>query len=125
MPASCPRGCSDSRRACARHPQRRRTGPGRAALARHLSAPAGHERGDGDPPLRLWDALTFTNDELHAKLEADLGADDGGIDYLPFSNVEQSVRDDVSFLKDSALIAGDVPIRGFLDENTGRLTEIS
>jgi len=35
------------------------------------------------------------------------------------------VRDDVSFLKDSALIAGDVPIRGFLDENTGRLTEIS
>lgn len=70
--------------------------------------------------------LTFANEELHAKLRQDLGADDGGIDYLPFSDVEQSVRDDVRLLRESPLIGDDVVIRGFVyDESDGRLTELS
>lgn len=69
--------------------------------------------------------LTFSNDDLHAKVSQDLGADDGGRDYLPFSDVEQSVRDDVAVLKSSPLVADDVLIRGFVyDEGTGGLTEV-
>jgi carbonic anhydrase len=70
--------------------------------------------------------LTFANDDLHAKVREDLGADDGGIDYLPFSDVEQSVRDDVSFLQSSPLVPDDVLIRGFVyNEKDGQLTEVS
>ena len=70
--------------------------------------------------------LTFSNDDLHAKVHEDLGADDGGIDYLPFSDVRQSVRDDVALLRESPLIGDDVAIRGFVyDESTGRLEEVS
>lgn len=70
--------------------------------------------------------LTFSNDDLHAKVREDLGADDGGVDYLPFSDVSQSVRDDVALLRESPLIGDDVTIRGFVyDESTGRLAEVS
>lgn len=70
--------------------------------------------------------LSFTNDQLRAKVKADLGADDGGTDYLPFSDVKQSVRDDLEILRSSALIADDVLIRGFVyDEKTGRVTEVA
>lgn len=70
--------------------------------------------------------LTFTNDELRAKVRDDLGADDAGIDYLPFSDVEQSVRDDLDYLRKSSLIADDSLIRGFVyDEKTGRVTEVA
>lgn len=69
--------------------------------------------------------LTFTNGQLRAKVERDLGTDDGGIDYLPFSDIEQSVRDDIELLRASPLIAGDVLIRGFVyDETNGRLAEV-
>jgi carbonic anhydrase len=70
--------------------------------------------------------LTFANDDLHSKVQEDLGADDGGIDYLPFADVEQSVRDDVDLLRNSALVPDDILIRGFVyDEKDGRLTEVS
>jgi carbonic anhydrase len=70
--------------------------------------------------------LTFANDDLHSKVREDLGADDGGIDYLPFADVEQSVRDDVDLLRNSALVPDDILIRGFVyDEKDGRLTEVS
>ncbi|MGI8411058.1 MAG: beta-class carbonic anhydrase [Solirubrobacteraceae bacterium] len=70
--------------------------------------------------------LSFTSDQLSAKVKEDLGADDGGIDYLPFSEVTQSVRDDVEYLRKSPLIADDVLITGFVyDEQTGGLTEVS
>ncbi|MGI8430522.1 MAG: beta-class carbonic anhydrase [Solirubrobacteraceae bacterium] len=70
--------------------------------------------------------LSFSNDQLRAKIKEDLGADDAGIDYLPFSDVEQSVRDDLEILRRSSLIADDVLIRGFgYDEQTGRVTEVA
>jgi carbonic anhydrase len=70
--------------------------------------------------------LTFTNPVLHAKVKQDLGADSTGIDFLPFSNVEESVREDVEFLQSSPLIPRDVPIRGFVyDVRTGRLSEVA
>jgi carbonic anhydrase len=70
--------------------------------------------------------LTFTNPVLHAKVKQDLGADSTAIDFLPFSDVEESVREDVEFLLSSPLIAREVPVRGFIyDVRTGRLNEVA
>jgi carbonic anhydrase len=69
--------------------------------------------------------LTFTNPELHARVKQDLGADSSDIDFLPFSDVEESVREDVAFLLSSPMIPGDVLIRGFVyDVHSGRLDEV-
>ncbi|KAF9533686.1 carbonic anhydrase [Crepidotus variabilis] len=61
--------------------------------------------------------LIFTNTELRNKIKQDLGTSAadaaGAVDFLPFPDVDQSVRDDVKFLKDSPLIM-DVPIQGWV-----------
>jgi carbonic anhydrase len=70
--------------------------------------------------------LTFSNDDLYAKVQEDLGADASDIDFLPFPDLEQSVRDDVQFLKDSPLIPDDISVRGFVyDVKDGKVTEVS
>jgi len=70
--------------------------------------------------------LSFQNPDLHAKVKEDLGADASDIDFLPFSDLEQSVRDDVEFLKDSPLVPDDVSIRGFVyDVQSGKVTEVN
>jgi carbonic anhydrase len=69
--------------------------------------------------------LTFTNRDLHEKVKRELGADSSDIDFLPFADLEESVREDVAFLSSSPLIPGDVVIRGFVyDVKTGRLNEV-
>jgi carbonic anhydrase len=69
--------------------------------------------------------LTFTNAQLQAKVKQDLGADASHIDFLPFTDVEESVREDVSFLISSPLIPSNVTVRGFVyDVRTGKLTEV-
>jgi carbonic anhydrase len=66
--------------------------------------------------------LGLHDDDVRRKL----GADDGGMEYLGFSDAEGGVRDDVALLRSSPLVADDVTIRGFLyDEDTGRLEEVS
>jgi carbonic anhydrase len=70
-------------------------------------------------------SLTFSNRDLHARVKQDLGADATDIDFLPFSDLEDSVREDVSFLVSSPLIPANVIIRGFIyDVHTGRLKEV-
>jgi carbonic anhydrase len=69
--------------------------------------------------------LTFKNEDLLAQVKHELGADASGIDFLPFSDVEKSVRDDIAALRDSPFMPRDVPIRGFVyDVRTGGLTEV-
>jgi carbonic anhydrase len=69
--------------------------------------------------------LTFTNPDLHAKVKRELGADSSNIDFLPFKDLEESIREDVAFLLSSPLIPADVTIRGFLyDVRTGKLSEV-
>ena len=69
--------------------------------------------------------LTFSNDDLRGKLQTE-GLDASNIDFLPFSNLEQSVRDDVRTIKGSPLIPEDVSVRGFVyDVKTGALQEIA
>ena len=68
--------------------------------------------------------LTFTNDDLVAKIRQDLGADASGNDFLPFGDLEQSVIDDVEAVRSSELIPDDIPVTGAVYEvETGRLRE--
>ena len=71
-------------------------------------------------------SLRFTNQDIHAKIKQDLGADSSHIDFLPFIDLEESVREDVAFLLSSPLISPSVLVRGFIyDVQTGRLKEVT
>ena len=70
--------------------------------------------------------LTFTDDELRDKVRHELGADASHIAFLPFKDLDESVRLDVAYLRASPLIPADVPIRGFVyDVRTGTVREVS
>lgn len=69
--------------------------------------------------------LTFTNEQLRAKLRDELGVDASSVDFLPFSDLEQSVRDDIARLRASPLLLRDVPIHGLIyDVRTGSLRQV-
>lgn len=69
--------------------------------------------------------LTFTNEELQGRLTAGSGADASGIDFLPFSDLAQSVRDDVAAIRNSPFVPEDIPVSGFIyDVRTGRLQPV-
>jgi hypothetical protein len=66
--------------------------------------------------------LTFSDVDLKAKVRKDLDQDVDHIAFLPFGDLEQSVRDDVNFLKKSPLVL-DVPITGYIyDVKSGKVT---
>ena len=69
--------------------------------------------------------LTFSNADLRTKLKQELNANAEHIDFLPFKDLEQSVRDDVATLKASPLIPENVEISGFIyDVKSGRLSPV-
>jgi carbonic anhydrase len=69
--------------------------------------------------------LTFTNRDLRAKVQQDLGRDTGEFDFQPFQDLDASVREDVEFLIASELLDPKTLIRGFVyDVTTGRLREV-
>lgn len=71
-------------------------------------------------------AQSFTNEAFAAQLERDLGVSVHGKDFLPFSDVEESVREDVRKLRESPLIPDDIMISGAVyDVNTGRISEVT
>lgn len=70
-------------------------------------------------------AQSFTNEDFAAQLQQDLGVDVEGQDFLPFTDVEASVREDVDVLRQSPLIPNDVTISGAVyDVDTGRITVV-
>lgn len=70
-------------------------------------------------------AQTFKNKEFTAFLNQELGVDVSGQDFLPFTDVEESVREDVALLRQSPLIPADVEISGAVyDVATGRMTVV-
>jgi len=70
-------------------------------------------------------AQTFTNPEFACHLENVLGVDVKGQDFLPFTDVEESVREDMELLRKSPLIPDDVEISGAVyDVDTGRIHEV-
>lgn len=69
--------------------------------------------------------LTFTNDQLAEIVQEKLGVDVNGRDFLPFPDLDQSVRDDVATLRNSPLISADTPIiGGVYDVHTGQVREV-
>jgi carbonic anhydrase len=69
---------------------------------------------------------TFTNEELQARLTAETGADASGIDFMPYRDDEDSVREDVARIRACPFIPADVPITGFLyDVRAGRLCKVA
>lgn len=70
-------------------------------------------------------AQTFQNEEFQEHLKAELGVDVSGQDFLPFQDVEESVREDMQLLRESPLIPDDVVISGAVyDVDTGRMIEV-
>ena len=69
--------------------------------------------------------VTFDNDTLRGICREQLGADASDIDFLPFTDLEQSVRDDVELIRTSPLIPDDIRVTGFLyDVKTGKLSQV-
>jgi len=66
--------------------------------------------------------LTFSNDDLRTKLADETGADASDIDFLPFGDLEQSVRDDVQTIRESPFLPDDAPVTGYVyDVTDGKL----
>jgi carbonic anhydrase len=69
--------------------------------------------------------LTFDNETLYGIVREQVGADASDIDFLPFSDVEESVREDVDIIRNSPLIPKDIPISGFVyDVRTGKISQV-
>ena len=74
--------------------------------------------------------LTFTNDTIRDQIQRELGSDAAsvaaGLDFQPFSDVEQSVRDDLAVIRSSPLIPAEIPVSGFVyDVRTGKLIPVA
>jgi carbonic anhydrase len=68
--------------------------------------------------------LTFTDAQLRKKLADGLGVDTE-LEFLPFSDVDASVRDDVAAIRKSPLLLRDLPVAGFVyDVKTGKLRQV-
>lgn len=67
-------------------------------------------------------AQTFQNKDFQEHLKRELGVDVSDKDFLPFQDIDESVREDMRLLKDSSLIPDDVVISGAVyDVDTGRM----
>ncbi len=70
--------------------------------------------------------LTFTDADLRAKLRDNLGADADHIAFLPFPDLEASVRADLAVYRGAPIVRQDIPVRGFTyDVHTGALREVA
>jgi len=68
----------------------------------------------------------YTNEQIAEKVADATGGDTAGIDFRPFTDLEQAVREDVAFLRESPLIASDSVVRGFVyDVKNGAVTEVA
>jgi carbonic anhydrase len=69
--------------------------------------------------------MTFRDDDIRATIRADLGADASHVAFLPFRDLEESIRDDLAYYRQQPLLRQDIPVRGFVyDVGTGLLREV-
>ena len=73
--------------------------------------------------------LTFTDDQLRDRVRDDLGQEAhavaAGMEFLPFADLETSVRDDVAIITASPLIPHEIPVYGLIyDVSSGRLQPV-
>ncbi len=70
--------------------------------------------------------LTFSNQDLRTKLQQEFHASADDIDFLPFKDLEQSVRDDIATIKASPFIPDSITVTGFIyDVHTGQIHPVS
>jgi carbonic anhydrase len=70
--------------------------------------------------------LTFTDESIRTRLRETLSADADHVAFLPFSDLEESIRADLAVYRRATLVRQDVPVRGFVyDVRTGRLREVA
>ncbi|MGD9893006.1 MAG: beta-class carbonic anhydrase [Dehalococcoidia bacterium] len=70
--------------------------------------------------------LTFSNADLQGKLAQETNEDVSGFDFLPFTDLTESVRDDVRRIQASPFLSDSIPVTGFIyDVRTGRLEPVS
>lgn len=74
--------------------------------------------------------LTFKNEDAHAVVEQNLGPEGqkalDGLDFQPFGDLEQGVKDDVAYLKESKAIPDAVTVSGWVYEvETGRVKSVT
>ena len=68
---------------------------------------------------------TFTNEDVWGKLEAETDPSVREIDFMPFSDVEESVREDVRTIRENPFLPKDAEVTGWVyDVTTGRLRSI-
>ena len=69
--------------------------------------------------------LTFTDEQLRQKVRDELGAESDTA-FLSFTDLDQSIRDDVAAIRASPFLLKDVPVTGFAyDVKTGRLRQVA
>ena len=67
-------------------------------------------------------AQTFNNEDFQEHLKCELGVDVSVQDFLPFQDIDESVREDMKLLRECPLIPDDVIISGAVyDVDTGRM----
>ncbi len=67
----------------------------------------------------------FTDDVLHEKIREATGVDVSGHEYLSFSDVDESVREDVARLRGVKALPEDITVSGYVyDVRTGELREV-
>jgi carbonic anhydrase len=68
--------------------------------------------------------LTFTDNDLRAKIRNDLNEDADHISFLAISDLKKSVLDDIKVVKNNPLVL-DVPITGYIyDVKTGKIEQV-
>ncbi|KAI4594096.1 hypothetical protein KJ359_008638 [Pestalotiopsis sp. 9143b] len=73
--------------------------------------------------------LTFQNADAHAIVKKNLGdaaaKEVEHVDFLPFADLEQAVRDDIAFLKRTETVPQDVVVSGWVYEvETGKVRRV-
>lgn len=71
----------------------------------------------------------FENEDARATVVKNLGEEAGrevaGTDFLPFKDLDQAVRDDVAYLKNSRLVPNSINISGWVyDVKTGKVLAV-
>jgi carbonic anhydrase len=70
--------------------------------------------------------LTFSNEQLRQKLREESGADAEEIDFLPFPDLDERVRQSVQRIRESELLPDSFTASGFVYEvGSGQLREVA
>lgn len=67
----------------------------------------------------------ITNERMHDELLNDLGTDVSHIDFLPITDPDETVRQDVDAIRRSPMVRDDIRVHGFVyDVHTGHLRRV-